>query len=145
MRCQRCCRAECSTLNLEVWCQSKHICMRLKSKGRLAVCQVVKVLSPSIFGMTGTDSMDAYLTGWVDRSAASDTRITAAAATTSTTTYLHLSPQQPPVTTQRKHNNHQNSHHELAPQQEEYLRQGSGKIKIKTSPASWWNFSERVG
>ena len=80
------------------------------SQGRVAVGQGVKMLSPSIFGMTGTDAMDAYLTGGVDRPAASGTSITAAAATTSTTTtYLHLPPQ-PPVTTQRKHNNHRNSH-----------------------------------
>ena len=51
------------------------------------------MLSPiSIFGMTGTDAMDVYLTGGVDRSAASGTRITAAAAAAAAaaaTTYLH--------------------------------------------------------
>ena len=47
------------------------------------------MLSPSIFRTTGTDVMDAYLTGGVHRSAGSGTRITAAAITTSTTTYLH--------------------------------------------------------
>ena len=46
------------------------------------------MLSPSIYGMTGKDAMDAYFTGGVVRSAASGTSITAAAATTSTTTYL---------------------------------------------------------
>ena len=34
------------------------------SQDKLAVCQGVKMLSTSIFGMmTGTDAMDAYLTG----------------------------------------------------------------------------------
>ena len=74
------CGTECSTLNLVVWCQSKHV-----PQGKAAVCQGVNMLSPNIFGVTGTDVVDAYLTGGVDRPAASITRITAA-ATTSTTT-----------------------------------------------------------
>ena len=104
------------------------------SQGRVAVGQGVKMLSPSIFGMTGTDAMDAYLTGGVDRPAASGTSITAAAATTSTTTYLHqVLPPQPPVTTQRKHNNHRNSHHELAPVKI-LLGAWVGRHENKTSP-----------
>ena len=55
------------------------------SQGKVAVGQGVKVLSPNIFGATGTDAMDAYLTGGVDRPAASGTRIATAAATDSTT------------------------------------------------------------
>ena len=61
------------------------------SQGKVAVCQGVKVLSPNIFGVTDTDAMYTYLTGGVDRPAASGTiEITTAAATTTTTTYLHL-------------------------------------------------------
>ena len=93
------------------------------------------MLSPSIFGMTGTDAMDTYLTGGVDRPAASGIRITAVAATTTTTTYLHLPPQPPPVT-QRKHNNHQNSRHELAPQQEYTWGRGEKKSVEKSRPCS---------
>ena len=44
------------------------------------------MLSPSILVVTDTDAMDAYLTGGVDRTGASGTRIMTAAATTSTTT-----------------------------------------------------------
>ena len=62
--------------------------------------------------MTGTDAMDVYLTGGVDRSATSGARITSAVATTYATTYLH---------------NHQNSHHELAPQQKSTWCRGGKK------------------
>ena len=65
------------------------VCMYVcVSQGKLAVCQGVKMLHSSIFGMTRTDAKDNYLTGGVDRSAASGTRITAA-ATISTITYLN--------------------------------------------------------
>ena len=60
------------------------------SQGKVAVCQGVKMLSPSIFGMTVTDAMDAYLTGGVDRPAASGTRITAAATTSTIPIYPYL-------------------------------------------------------
>ena len=70
VRCQRC-RAECSTLSLVVWCQSKHVCTYLvyiyacmcHKANLLSVMKGVKILSTSIFGMTGTDAMDTYLTG----------------------------------------------------------------------------------
>ena len=49
------------------------------------------MLSPNIFGVTGTDAMNAYLTGGVDRSAANGTtRITTATTSITTTTYLSL-------------------------------------------------------
>ena len=108
------------------------------SQGKVAVVfrgkNAVSYIPGSIFGVAGTDAIDPYLTGGVDRPAASGTRITAADPTTYTTTYLYLPPQPPSVTTQRKHNtNHQNRHHELAPKQE-YLGQTWKETRIKTSP-----------
>ena len=56
----------------------------------LSVKEGVKVLPPNISGVIGTDAMETYLTGRVDRPAASGARITTAGAPTFTTTYLHL-------------------------------------------------------
>ena len=131
-RCQPC-RAGCFTLNLVVWCQSKHVYICHKAN-LISVKQGVKMLSPrSIFGMTGTDAMDVYLTGGVDRSPASGTGITAAAATSFTITFLHNNHQQPSASTI---NNHKNSHHELALQQEEDLGQVWEKHRNKRRPCS---------
>ena len=67
------------------------------SQGKVTVGQGVKVLSPNIFGVTGTDAMDAYLTGGVNCPAASVTRITAAATSTTTNTIAQAQPsEQPP-------------------------------------------------
>ena len=78
------------------------------------------MLSPNTFGVTGSDAMDAYLTGGVDRPAASGT-------TTTATTYLHL---------HQQHSAAQNSHHdELAPQQQ-YLGQGWEEIRRKRRSCS---------
>ena len=96
--------------------------------------------SISIFGITGTDAMEAYLTGGVDPSAASGTRIPAA-TTASTITYLHLPPE-PPVT-QGEHNHHENSHRELARQQE-YLGQDWEEIRKKRRPCSGGTSSLRL-
>ena len=63
VRCQG--RANYSTLNLVVRCQSKRVSRQS--------CCLSKVLSPNISGVTGTDVMDAYLTGGVDRPTASGT------------------------------------------------------------------------
>ena len=80
--------------------------------------------------MTGTDAMDAYLTGEVNRQAESGTRITTAAATTSTTTYLHL------------HNHQQHSEDisirtaTMSAPQQQYLGQEWEKIRRKHRPCS---------
>ena len=112
-----------------------YICM-YASQGKPAVCQGVKMLSPSIFGMTGTDAkMDAYLTGRgsIDQQRAALIESPPPPAPPHQPTYLHLTPQQP-VVTQRKHNNHQNSHQdELAPQRD-YMGQGWEEIRKRRRP-----------
>ena len=96
--------------------QVRYVCMYVcmyVSQGKLAVCQGVKMLSPSIFGMTGTDAMDAYLTGGgsIDQQRAALESPPPPAPPHHT--YLHLPPHlHNHQLTQRKHNNHQNSHHE---------------------------------
>ena len=52
------------------------------SLSKVAPSLVVKGLSSNIFGVTGTDAMDTYLTGGVGRPAASTARTTTAAPTT---------------------------------------------------------------
>ena len=81
--------------------------------------------------MTGTDAMDAHLTGGrsIDQQRAALKSPPPPPPPPPPRTYLYLPPQLL-VTTQRKHNNHhQNSHHdELAPQQE-YLGKGWEEIR----------------
>ena len=81
------------------------------SQGEVAVCQGVKMVDPtSFFGMMGTNAMDVYLMGGVDRPAASGSTITAAATTPSTITYLHL-PLQHQYHSASIIKKHQKSHH----------------------------------
>ena len=116
------CRAECSTL------KRSSLGSATACHGKAGVCQGVKMLSPNIFSATGTDGMDAYLTGGVDRPAAA----------------LLESPP-PPPRLHRHHlqlhrhrsnkHNHQNNRHQLAPQQQ-CLGQGWKEIRTTRRPCS---------
>ena len=85
------------------------------------------MLSPKIVGVAGTDAMDAYLKGGVDRPAANGFKI---AADPSNHLHHHLSA---PTSTSTSNTTQaqlslEHSHHELAPRQE-YLRQGWEEIR----------------
>ena len=69
VRCQECRVESVPHYKTIVVVVSVKTCM---SQGKVAFCQGVKVLSPinNIFGVTGTDAKDAYLTGEVNRPAA---------------------------------------------------------------------------